>query len=211
MKQLSAKIPKGHTVYVAFSGGVDSLSAALYFRNQKFDVKLLHFNHGCEYSQGIEEGCRELSSRIGLDITVGYNDTPPKPKQSIEDAWRRARYRFLYSQVPDNGYLVTAHHLNDAVETWIWSSMHGEGKIIEPHQVIEYKGCTRNLVRPFLMTTKSQLEDYVSNSGHEPVPDAYNKDNELTRNYIRNIMMPHVLKVNPGIEKVVKKKYLKKG
>lgn len=211
MIQLATKIPKGKTVYIAFSGGVDSLCAALYYRNKGFDVQLLHFNHGCEYSNGIEEGCRKLSEALELDIVVGYNDTPPKPKQSIEDAWRRARYRFLYSCLPENGYLVTAHHLNDAVETWIWSSMHGEGKVIEPHQEIVYDDKLCNLVRPFLISTKSELEKYVENSGMHPVPDAYNKDNSLTRNYIRNVMMPHVLKINPGIEKVIKKKYLKRG
>lgn len=211
MIQLATKIPKGKTVYVAFSGGVDSLAATLYYKNKGFSVKLLHFNHGCEYSDAIEEGCVKLSDALHLPITVGYNDTLPKPKQSIEDAWRRARYRFLYTCLPDDGYLVTAHHLNDAVETWIWSSMHGEGKVIEPHQEIVYNDKTCNLVRPFLITTKNELESYVEYSGHKPVPDAYNKDNSLTRNYIRNVMMPHVLKVNPGIEKVIKKKYLNKA
>lgn len=208
MKHLTAKVPKGETVYIAFSGGVDSLAAALYYRNKGFDVKLLHFNHGCEYSEEIEEGCRRLSDEIGVPILVGYNDALPKPKQSIEDAWRRARYRFLYSTVPAGSYIVTAHHIQDSIETWVWSSMHGEGKIIEPHQEVNYNGNTYNLVRPFLLNTKEKLIEYVRNSGYQEVPDEYNKKNELTRNYIRNVMMPHVLKINPGIEKVIRKKYI---
>jgi len=212
MIQLATKVPKDNIVFVAFSGGVDSLAAALYYKNKGFSVRLLHFNHGCEYSEDIEKGCWKLSEALELDMTVGYNDTPPKPNQSVEDAWRRSRYRFLYSCLPDNGYLVTAHHLNDAVETWIWSSMHGEGKIIAPQQVIEFERRRINLVRPFLLTTKTNLEDYVSNfSKHIPVEDKYNQNIELTRNYIRHIMMPHVLNVNPGIEKVIKKKYLNYG
>ncbi len=211
MIHLATKVPKDNIVFVAFSGGVDSLAAALYYKNKGFRVRLLHFNHGCEYSDEIEKGCWKLSEALELNMTVGYNDTPPKPNQSIEDAWRRARYRFLYSQVHHHGYLVTAHHLNDAVETWIWSSMHGEGKIIEPRQTVVHDHKMVFLTRPFLLSTKKELESYVENSDHEPVPDAYNKDNSLTRNYIRNVMMPHVLKINPGIEKVIKKKYLKRG
>lgn len=65
-----------------------------------------------------------------------------------------------------------------------------------------------NLIRPFLMTKKEQFERLVEYHGLTPVEDKYNDNMELTRNYIRHIMMPHVLKINPGIEKVIKKKYL---
>ena len=57
--------------------------------------------------------------------------------------------------------------------------------------------------------TKEKMKSYVEPFGISPVEDNYNNDMSLTRNYIRNIMMPHILVVNPGIEKVIKKKYLK--
>lgn len=208
MFNLTAKVPKGKTVYVAFSGGVDSLGIALLYKNMKFDVHLLHFNHGCSVSNDIESGCRLLANELDLPLTIGYNDSLPKKGQSVEDAWRRARYRFLYSAVPDGGYLLSGHHLDDAVETWIWSSMHGNGKIIEPLQHIEYNGKTIYLTRPFLMTEKEKIVDMVNYRGHVPVPDECNKDNGLVRNYIRNVMMEHVEFVNPGIKKVIRKKYL---
>lgn len=208
MKRLTAKVPKGETVHLAFSGGVDSLACALYYKRKGFNVKLLHFNHGCEYSNTIQEGCQRLSERLELDLVVGYNDTLPKPKQSVEDAWRMARYRFLYGQLPNNGYLVTGHHLDDSIHTWIWSSLHGEGKIIQPEQSVMFNGNLCYLYRPFLLTTKKQFEEFVSTTDLKPVEDKYNSNYDLTRNYIRDVMMPHVLKVNPGIEKVIRKKYL---
>lgn len=64
------------------------------------------------------------------------------------------------------------------------------------------------MVRPFLTTPKSKFEQYVKNQGFECVPDEYNKDNSLARNYIRNVMMEHVKYINPGIEKVIRKKYM---
>lgn len=209
MHNLTVKIPKTETVYIAFSGGVDSLAAAHFYRKMNMDVQLLHFNHGCEYSNNIEKGCVELAKQLNLPIIVGYNDSLPKPNQSVEDAWRRSRYRFLYSQVPENGYLVTAHHLNDSVETWIFSSLHGNGKIIEPLQEIEFDGKKFKLVRPFLMNNKEKLTKCLVNTGLECVKDECNFDNSLSRNYIRNVMMEHVLFINPGLEKVIKKKYLK--
>jgi len=71
-----------------------------------------------------------------------------------------------------------------------------------------HNGKVCNLVRPFLLTKKEQFERLVEHHGLSPVEDKYNDNMDLTRNYIRHVMMPHVLKINPGIEKVIKKKYL---
>ena len=191
------KLPaKGSTINVAFSGGVDSLAAAAFFKSRKHKVNLLHFNHGCEYSDHIEEQCRGLADQLSLDIIVGKLNTTKPPHQSTEDFWRRCRYNFLRG----HGNFITCHHLDDAVETWIWSSLHGEGKLIPPEN--EY------LTRPFILTKKKKLEAYVAFNNLTPVPDPYNQKMGLTRNYIRHIMMPQVLVVNPGIQKVILKKYL---
>lgn len=209
MFNLTHKIPKNTAINIAFSGGIDSLAMSLLYNKMNYDVTLLHFNHGCEYSNRIEMDCRELADNIGLPIVVGQNRSMPKPKQSLEDAWRRARYRFLYENTDDNGYVLTGHHIDDSIETWVWSSMHGEGKIIQPHQSIEFDEKTINLVRPLLMTNKEKLTEYVDRSGFTPVYDEFNDNNGLMRNYIRNVMMEHVLVINPGIEKVIRKKYIK--
>lgn len=94
---------------------------------------------------------------------------------------------------------ITCHHLDDAVETWVWSSMHGNPKII-PYS----RG---NIIRPFLLTKKKELEAYCERYGLIPVDDPYNRDTDLTRNYIRANMMEHVRVVNPGIDTVIIKKY----
>lgn len=110
MFQLTAKIPKENVVNIAFSGGIDSLAVALYYRNKGFHTRLLHFHHGCEYSDEIEQGCRTLAEKLQLPIIVGYNDTPVPSNESLENAWRKARYRFLYEHVDNGGYIVSAHH-----------------------------------------------------------------------------------------------------
>lgn len=210
MFDMTVRIPKNETVNIAFSGGVDSLAMALLYKKMKYNVKLYHFNHGCEYSDDIEKGCWELSEKLELPLQVLYIDVDIDNRKSIEDQWRRARYRALYEAIGHNEYLLTAHHLNDSVETWIFSSLHGNGKIIEPYQEIEYNGKLVKLVRPLLMSTKERIISFVDHHGFVPVPDECNKDMGLMRNYIRNVMMEHVHVVNPGIEKVIRKKYLDK-
>lgn len=198
------------TIYIAFSGGVDSIASALYFKNRKLDVQLLHFNHGCEFSDQIEHECRAIADKLNLPIIVGHNKFERKQKQSLEDFWRRARYNFLYEHTPEGEHLVTGHHLDDAIETWVWSSLHGEGKIILPKQVVQYCDKTITLVRPFIMNNKQSMVDYVTKYDMIDlvVEDKYNVDMSLIRNHIRHKMMPDILKVNKGIEKVIKKKYL---
>lgn len=198
MIQLLTKIPR--KINLAFSGGVDSLAAA-HFLQRNHDVTLLHFNHGCEYSDEIEWNCRHrVENHLdGVPIIVKkIEEGQPAKGQSLEDYWRRARYKFLRSF--DDPF-ITCHHLDDAVETWIWSSLHGEGKLIP------FKD--DKVIRPFLLTEKSQLIEYARKNSLIPVGDPYNFDNSLTRNYIRANIMQHAYVVNPGLKKVIRKKYLK--
>jgi len=183
---------------LAFSGGVDSLSAAHYLKSKHYQVTLLHFNHGCEVSDEIERQCRERAEMLGLPIIVKKNDsTHDDPKQSKEDFWRRFRYRFLRSF--DETFL-TCHHLDDAVETWLWSAMHGTPKII-PYR-------DEKVFRPFLMTDKSTLVEYANDNGLVPVYDIYNEKLTVMRNYIRQNIIEHAYVVNPGLKKVIRKKYI---
>jgi len=200
MFQLLTKIPR--KVNLAFSGGVDSLAAAHFLHRGGHDVTLLHFNHGCQYSDEIEWGVRhrvENDLYGDLPLIVGKIDSTDGPSkgQSLEDYWRRSRYRFLRSF--DDPF-ITCHHLDDAVETWVWSSLHGNPKIIPMSD--------DKVIRPFLLTEKSQFIEYAGKNRLVTVGDPYNFDNSLTRNYIRANIMPHAYHVNPGLKKVIRKKYL---
>lgn len=191
---------------IAFSGGVDSLAVAHFLKQGNKRPTLLHFNHGCIHSDKIEKECHEKAEELGLKIVVQKISDPVAPAGiSLEEHWRNERYKFFHSlqkgQVAADSELVfTCHHLNDAVETWLWSSFHGEGKIIPI--------ANRNVIRPFLTTSKREFEKYAKKHGLTPVDDPYNRELGLTRNLIRAKIVPLVEKVNPGIEKVIRKKYL---
>lgn len=196
MIKMLIKIPR--KINLAFSGGVDSLAVAHFLKRGKHDITLLHFNHGCEYSDYIEKQCREIAESLSLPIIVGkVPEINPKKGQSLEDFWRRHRYLFLRSFQEK---FITAHHLEDSVETWIWSSFHGNPKIIP---VSDDK-----VIRPFLITEKKDFENYASRNNLIAVDDPYNKNLSLTRNYIRANVVQHAYKINPGLKKVIRKKYL---
>ena len=194
MIRLLHKLPR--KINLAFSGGVDSLSAAHFLRNNH-EVTLLHFDHGCEYSSEISRQVIRLALDLKLELVLHITDHEPRPDgMSLEDFWRRKRYNFLRRYPP----FITCHHLDDAMETWVWSSLHGEGKLIPSRDA--------EVIRPFLLTPKADLISYAERHKLVPVPDPYNEKLDLTRNYIRANIMPHALKINPGLPKVIRKKYL---
>ena len=117
---------------------------------------------------------------------------------SWEEFWRSERYKYFkrHSERP----IITAHHLNDVVEWWVYTSLHGDPKII-PYENPEY-----NIIRPFLLTPKTKLVDWCERKNVPYIVDPSNESRDHMRNVVRHDMMPHILKVNPGVEKVLRKK-----
>jgi tRNA(Ile)-lysidine synthase len=181
-------------ITVAVSGGVDSI-AALHFLSRNHDVTALHINHNEGNSDDAEAITRATCSSLGIKLLSKRITSTRNSRTSLEEFWRNERYSVFHSL---DDTVVTAHTLEDCVETWIWSSLHGSGKLI-PYS-------NRNVVRPFRLTPKSQFIHWATKHNLDWVEDSSNTDLSLTRNYIRQVMMPHVLQVNPGIATTIKKK-----
>ena len=196
MIKLQGKVPR--KVYVACSGGVDSM-AALDFLKRNHDVFVLHFNHGTDYGfkalEFVSNYCAD--NDIGFLTNVTGQEREKQARESQEEYWRSIRYDWL--ERCTERQIVTGHHLDDCVETWVMSSMHGTGKII-PYSRNE------RVLRPFRLTRKRDLELWASLNNVPYIEDDSNTDTCYTRNYIRHTMMPNVLRVNPGIHKTIAKK-----
>ncbi len=72
--------------------------------------------------------------------------------------------------------------------------------------IIPYR--RNNVIRPFRLNRKKDLELWAQLHGVPYIDDPTNVDTVFTRNYIRHELMPHALRVNPGLHKVIKKKVL---
>ena len=192
MIRLQGKLP--YYLHVACSGGVDSMAIADFLSNNHH-TNILFFDHQTETSK---EAYRFIAHYVGekkMGIVYGKPRYSKEKSQSWEEYWRTERYHFFHSV---DAPVVTAHHLDDCVETWLWSSMHGKGKII-PYS-------NRNVVRPFRLTRKRDLELWCNLKNVPYIEDETNEDTRYMRNYIRHEMMPHALRVNPGIHKTIFKK-----
>jgi len=192
LNQLSCAIPP--RCYLAFSGGADSLGALGFLLNGRRDVELLHFNHGTTLSHLFQERCEKIADDLGLKIHIdGLSRHAHSPlNRSLEDWWRECRYGFLDRF--DSSPVITAHHLDDCVETHVFNSLHGK-----PGNI----GVTRgNVIRPFLHFRGDHLRSFIP-EGVEPFEDPSNRDIRFVRNRIRSRVLPELLQINPGLHKVV--------
>lgn len=198
MIQIQGKLER--EVYVACSGGVDSM-AVVDFLMKNHKVNLMFFDHGTETSK---EARDFLSARYdpsiqfgGMNLEIGNITRIKNKSESWEEYWRTQRYEWFHSfDVP----IITCHHLDDCVETWIFTSLNGDGKII-PYS-------NKNVIRPFRSNRKSEFTNWCRNKNVPWVDDTSNEDTKYMRNFIRHEIVPKALVVNPGLHKVIRKKVL---
>ena len=200
MFRIIGKIPK--KVTIAFSGGIDSVSVTNFLLNGKREINLAFFNHDTVNSRNAENFVKHYADSNNLKLTIGRTLNKKEKRQSFEEYWRNERYNFLNSLKSE--YIITCHHLDDNVETWLMSSIHGLGKLIP------YKR-EPNIYRPFLMTSKMYIKEYASRSNLSWYEDTSNLNTDrFARNHVRHNLMPLVLKINPGIRTTIRKKLLAK-
>jgi tRNA(Ile)-lysidine synthase len=205
MIQIQGKLERN--AYIACSGGVDSM-AVTDFLHRNHDCTLVFFDHGTETSAEAKEFVQDYVSKKNkefwgtptattLKCIIGKIERKKEKSESWEEYWRKERYSF-FNTIDSN--VITCHHLDDCVETWIWSSLHGEGKII-PYQ-------NSNVIRPFRSTRKAEFVNWCRRNNVPWVEDTSNEDTRFMRNFIRKELIEKCLVVNPGLHKVIRKKIL---
>lgn len=195
MIKLLGKVPR--TITLAVSGGVDSM-VMLDFLSKRHQVEVAFFNHDTQTSHMAEQFLEKQCAQRGIVLNRSKLSEAKPNDLSHEEFWRIERYKFL----DKFECVATAHTLDDVAETWVWGCLNGVPKLI-PYS-------RNNVIRPFLTTSKSELINWATRKNVEWIEDASNRDVKYTRNYIRHELMPHALKVNPGLHSMLKKRLLAK-
>lgn len=191
MLRLLNKIPKGE-FGLACSGGVDSMAILDFLMRGNHNPHVLYFNHNTEHGDLSEKFIRDFCNEKKLKLTCGKLEY--KPSSNKEKVWSDARYNFFKQfDFP----VITCHHLDDCVETYIFSCLRGF------QSVIPYR--RGNVIRPFLLNEKSQFIKWCQDKNVPFCEDESNSDVYYSRNRIRHNIIPESLIVNPGLKTVVKK------
>lgn len=183
-------LPDGPLV-VALSGGADSAALAFFCVEAGVETTGLHIDHGLSASPVLAEAAEAIAARLGISLDT--RQVTVEEGASPEEMARKARYEvFSRSPVP----LLTAHTLDDTVETVLINLIRGTGTTglagIPPFR----PPC---VYRPMLAVTGNETREVCSLAGLPYRDDPMNADLDLTRNRVRHEILPLLRSLNPAI------------
>lgn len=206
-------------VVVALSGGRDSMALLdvvekLFHRPRQFLIARVHavyVNHGLSpNADDWETHCRAECEARRIPFTP-VRVTVRQTGEGVEAAAREVRYRALARFAREEAYdvVLTAHHEDDRIETFLMQWMRGagpEGLAAFPQTrelVIPGLSASRNappllLVRPWSGVLRADIDRYARSVKLSYVEDESNRSPKYLRNRIRREVVPLLDKIRPG-------------
>ncbi len=185
------------TYLLAVSGGVDSMVLVDLFQVSRFNFHVAHINYHLRNEDSnldqklVSDFCEKYKIPFHL-YDVSENDN--QPKNSIQNWARELRYRF-FREIQEKeklDFLVTAHHLNDQLETFIINLSKASG-------IRGLSGIPQNengIIRPLLDFSKDEIYDFAKENQIEFREDKSNQKTDYLRNKIRHNIVPELEKIN---------------
>ena len=193
---------------IALSGGRDSialLDAACRLRRSRAagfaQLLAVHVHHGLLAEADQWTGlCEQACDRLEVPLQVVRVKVEPGGK-GIEEAARNARYAALAEVAAEREAVavLTAHHLDDRIETFLMQWMRGAGIDGLTGFVAARAFSDRAaLLRPWLAVPRAEIEHYVARRELGYVDDPSNTDPRLLRGALRAKVLPALKAVRPG-------------
>jgi len=196
-------VSKEDRIAVGVSGGADSMLLLWGLIDKQkqvgFYFEVINVNHHLRGdasdadSKFVEDFCkkRKIDYKIvDVDVKKLKNDQ----KFTLEESARVARFDAFKDIMKKDklNKLFLAHHKNDQAETILMHIFRGSGL----SGAVGIKN-TDTIFRPLLNLTKDEILKLAKEHGIEFVQDESNADNDYSRNFIRNVVLPQIESVYP--------------
>lgn len=203
----------GDRVAIAVSGGADSVALLRVLLELRDELGLVlsvaHFHHGIRGADADADRqfVAGLTAEFQLELHSGSGDAPAyaaEHRMSLETAARELRHRWFASLIAQGkaDVIATAHTLDDQAETVLMRVLRGAGA--RGLAGISPRHREKRLVRPFLETSRPEIESYLRTL-HQPWrEDSSNRDLAHTRNRVRHQLLPLLERdFNPAIRQTL--------
>jgi tRNA(Ile)-lysidine synthase len=182
---------------VAFSGGEDStalLSLLAQLPQVRTRLRAVHIDHGLHAdSTSWVRVCRATCRALHLPFATRRLDLRRTRGRSLEALAREGRYAALAAALRPGELLLTAHHLEDQLETVLLQLLRGAGLPgLSAMPAVMPLGCGF-LVRPLLELPRAALNAWVQTCGVQCVADPANADQAFDRNFLRHQVLPLIM------------------
>ncbi len=194
------------TIFLACSGGVDSMTLLSILHKANWKVEVLHVNYQLRDEdserdmQLVLATCKTLSIPCHLkriDLQAILNEKGG----NLQEVARKVRYDFFEEKrsLSQDNYIALGHHKNDQIETFFMHLARKSGIMGMACMPAEYN----QFIRPLLPFSKEEIIQYAQENGIVWREDNSNKTNKYTRNILRNILLPELQIEIPSLDESV--------
>lgn len=191
---------RNEPLYVAVSGGVDSIVLLHALHKHHAKILVLHMNYHLRGDESMEDQLfvQQLCSDLSISCEVKNMDLSSVASQgkSIQSLARKLRYQWFDDKTTTGGFVVFGHHQDDQIETFFINLVR-RGGVMGLSAMLEIKD--RHL-RPLLNFSRSEILTYAVKNKLSWREDSSNNSFKYLRNIFRNKLIPEMKLINEQIE-----------
>lgn len=184
---------------IALSGGVDSMVLTHLIKSMNFpmSVAFVNFKLRGKESDDEEVFVRNWTKENNIKLFTKSIDTEQFAKDnklSIQVAAREIRYTWFAELMQENDFdfVLTAHHLDDSIESFLINLNRGTG--MEGLKGIPERN--NKVIRPLLTFSRGEILNYAKKQNVVWREDSSNQSDKYIRNYFRNRILTEWEKLN---------------
>ena len=189
-------------ILIATSSGVDSVVLCTLCNDLGLNFSIAHCNFSLRGEESDEDAkfAKALAKLLNVDFylkkfnTISYKENRGL---STQMAARELRYKWFDDLLINYDCLLTAHHLDDQLETFLINLSRGSGL----GGLLGIPIINKKKIRPLLNFSKNQIVNYARENNISWREDSSNLSNDYLRNEIRNNVIPEFKKSAPDLLK----------
>lgn len=186
---------------LAVSGGLDSMVLTHLFQQLNYEFALAHCNFQLRGLESFEDQkfVQNYANENNIKVFITQFDTEAFAKDyklSTQVAARELRYNWFYELLEDKNfdYLLTAHHADDNLETFLINLSRGTGI----DGLLGIPAENDQVIRPLLPFSRDEIATYAQENNISWREDSSNASDKYLRNKIRHDLIPVLKDLNPN-------------